>query len=330
MVMPIPGTVPETDPLDDALLDNDGADPVESIARAVLYEGYVLWPYRRSALENRQRFTFGTLYPAGFCAATRQQDRSALTCECLAEGGGLAEVRVELRFLHRVHRQVLRVTGASERPVDELRLDGALHLTWDEAIERRASLPAATLRALSARPRVRELRFPGGGEQEAIRGGRGERAGTLHRTWETLTATVTLSAERLGRRLHRLRVEVANAADFDGPERDPAQRRSLLSAHLLLTAGGGEFVSATDPPAHFAAAAGECESDGVWPVLVGEPDSRDRMLASPIILEDYPRVAPESPGDLFDGGEIDQLLTLDVLALTDDGKPERVLQGTAG
>jgi hypothetical protein len=38
------------------------ADPVAAIARAVLYEGYVLWPYRRSALKNAQRFTFGSLY----------------------------------------------------------------------------------------------------------------------------------------------------------------------------------------------------------------------------------------------------------------------------
>jgi hypothetical protein len=46
------------------------------------------------------------------------------------------------------------------------------------------------------------------------------------------------------------------------------------------------------------------------------------MLASPIILEDFPRVAPESPGDMFDGGEIDQLLILNILALTDEEKAE--------
>jgi hypothetical protein len=55
-------------------------------------------------------------------------------------------------------------------------------------------------------------------------------------------------------------------------------------------------------------------------VLVGE--GRDVVLASPIILEDHPRIAPESPGDLFDGGEIDGLLALNILALTDEEKAE--------
>ena len=63
-------------------------------------------------------------------------------------------------------------------------------------------------------------------------------------------------------------------------------------------------------------------NEGAWPVLVGEPDSRSTMLCSPIILEDHPRIAPESPGDLFDGGEIDQLLILNILSLTDEEKAE--------
>jgi hypothetical protein len=46
------------------------------------------------------------------------------------------------------------------------------------------------------------------------------------------------------------------------------------------------------------------------------------LLSSPIILYDYPQIAPESPGDLFDGGEIDQLLVLNILSLTDEEKEE--------
>ncbi len=46
------------------------------------------------------------------------------------------------------------------------------------------------------------------------------------------------------------------------------------------------------------------------------------MLSSPIILEDYPRVAPESPADLFDATEIDEILTLRTMALTDEEKRE--------
>src|SRR5207248_7063215 len=74
--------------------------------------------------------------------------------------------------------------------------------------------------------------------------------------------------------------------------------------------------------AELAEEAAGCENVGTWPVLVGNPGERRTVLCSPIILEDYPRVAPESPGDLFDGGEIDQLLILNILALTDEEKAE--------
>ena len=90
----------------------------------------------------------------------------------------------------------------------------------------------------------------------------------------------------------------------------------------MLTARGAQFVSLTDPPDRLRAEAEACRNEGTWPVLVGEPGSRDTLLSSPIILEDHPRIAPESPGDLFDGGEIDGLLTLNILSLTDEEKAE--------
>ena len=81
-------------------------------------------------------------------------------------------------------------------------------------------------------------------------------------------------------------------------------------------------MSLTDPPERLRDAAASCRNEGLWPVLVGEPGERGTVLASPIILEDHPRIAPESPGDLFDGGEIDQLLILNILQLTDEEKAE--------
>ncbi len=42
------------------------ADKIEKIADALLYEGYLLYPYRKSALKNRERFNFGLLEPADF------------------------------------------------------------------------------------------------------------------------------------------------------------------------------------------------------------------------------------------------------------------------
>lgn len=96
--------------------------------------------------------------------------------------------------------------------------------------------------------------------------------------------------------------------------------RSLAAVHLVLAARGGKFFSLTDPPDALRQAAAACRNVGAWPVLVGSPGEHDAMLASPVILYDYPQVAAESPGDLFDGTEIDELLTLRIMTLTEDEK----------
>jgi hypothetical protein len=54
-------------------------DVVRQIADAVLYEGHVLWPYRRSSIKNRQRWTFGGIYPDAY--ARSAGDRSAAQTE---------------------------------------------------------------------------------------------------------------------------------------------------------------------------------------------------------------------------------------------------------
>jgi hydrogenase maturation protease len=96
----------------------------------------------------------------------------------------------------------------------------------------------------------------------------------------------------------------------------------MVSTHTVLRATAGDFVSLADAPPELAAAAAGCVNLGTWPVLAGEPGARDTVLSSPIIMEDHPRVAEESPGDLFDATEIDEILTLRVLTLTEDEKAE--------
>ena len=96
--------------------------------------------------------------------------------------------------------------------------------------------------------------------------------------------------------------------------------QSLVSTHTILGTDQGGFISLLDPPEELKTAAGACENSGTWPVLIGEEGERDAMLSSPIILYDYPKIAPESPGALFDGTEIDEILSLRILTLTDEEK----------
>jgi hypothetical protein len=118
----------------------------------------------------------------------------------------------------------------------------------------------------------------------------------------------------------RLAVGVDNVSAVRAPDRDEASAVSLLGAHLLLQVADAAFVSLLEPPDELAGAAAACHHDRCWPVLVGTEGQTDIVLASPIILYDYPAIAPESAGALFDSTEIDEILTLRVLTLTDEEK----------
>jgi hypothetical protein len=254
-------------------------DAVRKIADAVLYEGYILWPYRRSALKNTQRWTFGGVYPRAW-SEQHPDDRSAIRTECRFHGEA-ADLDVRVRFLHVVRRQLMQ----GDAPVDELEVGGERYLSWEEAVERELGEGPIAIEA--------------GSEREELGGG-----AAIVRSWQALEGRVEVETEP-----GLVRVVVENETPFDGAGREQAQARAFCSTHAILT--GPEFVSMTE--------AEGCINEGTWPALV---DDGRTVLSSPIILEDYPQVAPESPGDLFDGGEIDQLLTLNILTLTDEEKAE--------
>jgi hypothetical protein len=122
----------------------------------------------------------------------------------------------------------------------------------------------------------------------------------------------------------RVAVVVANRSELAeaASPRDVALPAAVASPHLILAVSHGAFASSIDPPEHLRDLARRCRSRGTWPVLLGPAGSADTVLAAPIILDDHPQIAPESPGDFFDGTEVDELLTLRVLTLTDAEKRE--------
>jgi hypothetical protein len=288
-------------------------DDVRRIADAVLYEGYVLWPYRKSALKNQRRWTFGGIYPDAHSAA-HPDDASTMQTECLIEGDD-PQIEVRVRFLHVVQRQVRR----GEEIVDELEIDGERHVSWDEATEREVVGPELRLAALSSRVRL-AIDVLAGTSEEELRDRDGAAAGAIHRSWRALSGAVEVSAASLGQGVHRLTVRISNVSSFQGDDREEALRQTFCSAHTVLRVEQGAFVSQTDPPEPLREDVEGCENIGTWPVLVGGDGERFTMLSSPIILPDYPEVAPESPGDMFDAAEIDQLLRLSILTLTDEEK----------
>jgi len=297
-------------------------DTAKKIAEAVLYEGYLLWPYRRSARKNQQRWTFGGVYPRAYSEARGEDDPWIMQTQCLVVGDGETAVEIKVRFLHVVEREVNRknADGTLEF-VDELRVGGELYLSWDEATEREIAVGRFKLSELGS-PRLVEIDIPGGSWEEPLAEPTGEVVGALVRGWRTLRGVVEVGAENLREGTFRVTVRITNTTPWGGEDRETTLKQTFVSTHTALEVEGGEFVSLIDPPEELREAAEGCENLKTWPVLVGEEGARNMLLSSPIILYDYPQIAPESPGDLFDGTEIDQMLILNVLNLTDEEKEE--------
>jgi hypothetical protein len=191
-------------------------------------------------------------------------------------------------------------------------------LPWDEGRVREIDLPDLLERdAIS-------FSVPGDESVEEISDGEGPLAGRVRKRALALRGTVRVRVERVEaeRPLLKLCVRVENetpCADAAAP-RDEALRSALIATHLLLECEGAGFLSLIDPPPWAAAAAAACKPTRSWPVLAGAPGSRDTLLAAPIILYDHAAIAPESPGDLFDNTEIDEILALRTLTLTEEEK----------
>lgn len=301
---------------------------VDAIANAVLYEGYMLYPYRGSSVKNRQRFNFGVLYPQSDSEEQSGADACSMQTECLVEGACLSSLEVKVRFLKLVDRSVRELHTSkpdgtiSFESVPILEVDGKRYVPWQEAVECEVTVPACNLDTRTAAPLRWDFAFPAKDGTEPLHDASNKVVGRIIRKRESVHGTVEISAMHAGDQLYKVQVRVKNLTSFEGHTRDEALAQSLVSAHVLLGVVDGQFVSLLEPPENLKDLASTCQNVGAWPVLVGNAGDRDTMLASPIILYDYPQIAPESPGDLFDGTEIDEILALRILTMTEEEKRE--------
>ena len=251
----------------------------EQIASALLYEGYLLYPFRASSVKNQRRWTFGCLFPPDFPQPPASSEGSDMLAECLLNGDPHTAVMARARFLHLQTKQ-----------------------DWDEAEERLIETPVINLLELTGQMTRIGFSIAGTDHQQAIAG------------------TLDISAERIGDDLFKLRAKLANVTGdgINALTRETALPRAFISSHLMLGVSQRKFLSSQDPPN----VAANCRNIRAWPILVGDSVQCDTMLAAPIILSDFPQVAAQSPGDLFDGTEMDEMLTLRIRTLTPDEKQE--------
>jgi hypothetical protein len=315
---------------------------LDQITEAVLYEGYALYPYRPSSIKNqRERFTFGRVYPEAYSVAEGGAEPCIMQTECIARAASQSpQLRATIRFLQPVARQIgafetplrtatplSRDTGAMPpfRLVPQLRAGGQIFQPWLEAVERSVTVPPLVLSDRSSSSFRMPFAFPGAEEFEPITEGE-TTLGVVCRTQDRIAGLAEIEAQPLPGNLLKLTIRMFNHTPMAAcPARsDDVLLRTFASTHTVLALSGAEFVSSMDPPAEAREAVNGCVNIGTWPVLVGDETSgqRDLMLSSPIILYDYPKIAPESAGPLFDGTEIDEILTLRIQTLAESEKDE--------
>ena len=298
----------------------------KAVADATLYEGYVLYPYRASSAKNQVRWQFGVLAPRSWAEADGSE-RWRLRTECIVDPGPAPSVAIRVRFLQLLQRTVEASGPEGFVPTDSIVVGDTRWVPWDEAVERTVDIESTPLLPIDRSEAEVPFSFPAGTENQELLDGDGVVVGRVVRRWGDLSGTVTVVGKWAAgfSPLAKLTVEVANSSSWEGEgsSRDDALARSLIGVHTLLAANDGEFVSLLDPPEDAVDAAADCDNEGTYPVLVADPSGgADVILSSPITLYDHPIVAPESQGDLYDSTEIDEILALRVLTLTEEEKAE--------
>jgi hypothetical protein len=291
-------------------------EQAKAVADAVLYEGYLLYPYRASAEKNQARWQFGVLTPPSYVDTG---EHSAARTECLIEPGEDPVLHLRVRYLQVQARTVERACVGGYERVDSLTCNGKEYLSWDEAVEceqdfvlRLADLRGGELVVAvgsAARRLVEEL--PGG-------------AGRIVRERWPVEGELRCSVESLPGPFGvvRLRCVLANISSWEAVDavRPVALRRSMIAAHTVLALTDAEFISLLEPPEWAKGYVEDCVNEHTFPVLLGRDGDTDSMLSSPIILYDYPEIAPESQGEFYDSTEMDEMLTLRTLTMTEEEK----------
>jgi hypothetical protein len=304
--------------------DADRFAAAARVADAVLYEGYLLYPYRASAQKNQMRWQFGVLTPPRF-ARENPGERSSMRSELVLVPRADAALSVRVRCLHLQRRAVEKVArdGATFVPVASLRHRGQDVGAWDEAEECTIDVGQLPLDAILEAAHQHDFVLAASQSAEPVEDDESQTIGRVVRRREEVHGRVRIAAAVVGQ-CTKLTIEVENCSEVpaDHIDRDQALAWSMIGTHTLVGISNGEFVSLLDPPDDASEAVAHCSSDGTFPVLIGDPTAPDTMLSAPIILYDFPEVAPESAGNFCDATEIDEILALRVLTLTDAEKAE--------
>jgi hypothetical protein len=271
---------------------------------------------------------FGAVYPQAW-QQHHPDVHAATQTQCIIQGTDDAEVEITVRFLHLRGKRLVKINpekfGRDQfQPTDTIKAGDKTYYSGWEAEERKINVGRHKIKDLIDGSIENSIHF----EEEQMSDilFKNEKvAGNMIIRQSAINGNVRVSAKPVGihEEGYQITIKIANTTPVDNPKqcsRDEIYFRSFLSANTILQAEKGKFISKTDPPQAWQEVNEACKNVNTWPVLIDKDDKT--MLSSPIVLYDYPEIAPESRGDMFDSTEIEEMLMLQVAALTDEEKKE--------
>ena len=232
-----------------------------AVADAVLYEGYVLYPYRASARKNQLRWQFGVLAPplrrrrrVGALVDAHGGDRRSRTRGDDQRSRPLpAGPAAQPRVVRRRGLLACRSPRRRRRPVDAVGRSGRAR--------DRSRARSRSCRCPEERPRWPSISREVTIERWSPRRRSPRRtrlSGARSTTGPPCTVACASASEWADGEAALLKVvtEVENTTDWSaaGASRDDVMLRSLVGVHTLLAVEDGAFVSLLDPPEY----AGRC------------------------------------------------------------------------
>ncbi|HYX49991.1 MAG TPA: hypothetical protein VE843_09640, partial [Ktedonobacteraceae bacterium] len=230
-------------------------EQIKEIANAVLYEGYLLYPYRQSAIKNRTRWTFGVVYPREYSEENGGIDPWTMRTECLVQGQvDNIVLDVTVRFLHLLTRTVVQPDLVEDNHIEANANAWSLATRFadeplQEGIEREVSTLDIPLIELMDHPKVVEIDSPGGritNDKDTINRAFTTSAGQIVREQQSIVGAVVLAAEAVGENIFKVSVQIENRSAVSSEltkRRDEVLFQSFISTHTILQVHEGSFIS---------------------------------------------------------------------------------------
>ena len=288
--------------------------PLEDCSLSVLAPGAEPEFRRGYALQPASMPTYAGIFPARWSHAVEGRDPARVQTQCLLEATAGARIDVTVEFLQQVrHTLPLSLTEAS--PNAHPAVAGAEHHeTWIGLVPRRIHIPDLVVADV---PQCidRTIHIDAGSCEHGIRGADGIVCGTVCRRWQALRGRIAVSSVPLADQVHRISVAIDNTTDWSGDERNDALEHALIATETIIDVQRGELVSMGRPPSHLRRHASACRNLHTWPVLVGVPGERRRIVSSAAVRTDYPDSVTAGRADDCAPGSGDSLAAAEILAV---------------